>query len=98
FRDRSRVGGRRLRAALVVRRAAPAVSGWLHDPHAAAGDRVLRGDAAEASRAQVGALRHASSALGTGARAAAVLRPLLRDVAPLGAESEGPQGPDAVDA
>src|SRR5262249_50702363 len=65
---------------------------------AAARHRVLRRDAAEAPRAQVGALRHAPSALGTSAGAAAVFRALLRNVAPLGAKPEGAQGPDAVDA
>src|SRR5262249_56047662 len=65
---------------------------------AAARHRVLRRDAAEAPRAQVGALRHAPSALGTSAGAAAVFRALLRNVAPLSAEPEGAQGPDAVDA
>src|SRR5262249_10214069 len=46
----------------------------------------------------MGALRHAPPLVGAGARPAAVLRALLRNLAPLGAEPEGPQGPDAVDA
>ncbi len=81
-----------------VRRAPSSVPGRFYDSDAAAGDVVLRGDAAAGGVAALVALRHAPSALGAGARARAVLRAVLRDVAPLGAESARPQEPLAVDA
>ncbi len=86
LRDRSGLGRGRLRAAVGVRRAASAVSGGLHDSDAAAGHRLLRGDAAADPRAAVVAVRHAPPALGAGARAGALLRAVLRDVAAVGAE------------
>ena len=63
----------------------------LHDPDAAARHGLLRRDAAAAARAAMGAFRHAPPALGAGARRRAVLRALLRDVAPLGAEPARPE-------
>ena len=91
LRDRSGVGRGGLRAAVGVRRAPSAVPGRLHDPDAAARHGVLRGDAADAARAPVVAFRHAPSAVGAGARPAAVLRAVLRDVAAIGAEPARPQ-------
>ena len=51
-----------------------------------------------AARAALVALRHASPALGAGARAGALLRAVLRDVAPVGAQPEGAQAAVAVAA
>ena len=48
--------------------------------------------------AAMGAVRHAPPALGAGARPAAVLRAVLRDVAPVGAEPARPQERVAVAA
>ena len=73
------------------RRSLSLVSGRLHDPDAASRHGVLRGDAPTHRRAAVGALRHASSAVGTGARSGAFFRVVLRDLAPLGAQSQRPQ-------
>src|SRR5688572_32492474 len=72
-----------------VRRAAPAVSGWLHHPDTPARHIVLRADAADASRTPVGGLRHAPSAVGTGVGSGAILRVVLRNVAAIRAESQG---------
>ena len=98
LRDRSGLDRGGLRAAVGLRRAPPAVPGRLHHPDAAAGHRLLRGDAPAAAGAAMVAVRHAPSAVGAGARAGALLRALLRDLAAVGAESARPQEPVAVAA
>src|SRR3954467_11223904 len=87
-----------LRTPVGVCRASPAVSGRLHDPHPAAGDRVFRRDAAPAARAPLVAVRHAPLVVGAGARPGPLLRTVYGDLAAFGPEFEGAQGVGAVDA
>src|SRR5439155_26696121 len=52
---------------------------------------VLRGNAATVARRPMGAVRHASSGVGTAARGRAILRAVLRDVAPVDPKPRRPQ-------
>src|SRR5436190_24370839 len=86
----------RLRAAVGIRREARALPGGVHDPDAAAGHDLLRGNEAGAAGAPLGRLRHASRVVGAGTRRRTVLRALLRNLAPLDSQPRRAQERMAV--
>ena len=65
LRHRSGVDGAGLRTPVGIRRAAPAVPGRVHDPDAAAGHRVFRGDAGHAAGAALGRISTCTTCSGS---------------------------------